>query len=376
MIKVYSAVLKDGLDGRPFVPDKKSDLWDYIPVVGPIISGISDFITGSSTNKTNREIAEGNQAATHEANLMNQQNVRETNALNRSIFDQNLLWQEKMWNKQNAYNDPKAQVERLLAAGINPASVQSTPAGSVGSASAPTMQAAQVIPETLDYQQQRLNFGDLGSGLSAFFQNQLLNSQIKEKDVDTQIKKVQLQYQAANQIADLYEKRARVANLVESTKTNSVERRKYESELKQIDMQIGLFKDTYEELRSREKLQNDLLNEQKNNLVSDTQLKRIQSRYQNVVLEYYPQMTQAQLNVMSAQIGNIVQDTENKVRDGQLTDEKRISQFIENGIKKLDLWEKEFKHGVNYGTHGTKTIKAFSDYVSGLILGNLKLFGR
>lgn len=42
-------------------------------------------------------------------------------------------WQEKMWSKQVAYNDPKNVKARLLAAGINPYSqLDSVPAGSAG----------------------------------------------------------------------------------------------------------------------------------------------------------------------------------------------------------------------------------------------------
>lgn len=42
-------------------------------------------------------------------------------------------WQEKMWNKQNAYNDPSAMKERMLAAGLNPYQMTGAePAGSAG----------------------------------------------------------------------------------------------------------------------------------------------------------------------------------------------------------------------------------------------------
>lgn len=40
--------------------------------------------------------------------------VRQQNELSRK-------WNEEMWNKQNAYNTPSAQIERLIDAGLNPA---------------------------------------------------------------------------------------------------------------------------------------------------------------------------------------------------------------------------------------------------------------
>lgn len=48
------------------------------------------------------------------------QAVRETNAANLQIAQQNNAFNERMWNMQNQYNTPSAQRARLEAAGINP----------------------------------------------------------------------------------------------------------------------------------------------------------------------------------------------------------------------------------------------------------------
>ena len=57
------------------------------------------------------------------ANRSNLKIARETNELNRQMFNRQLAFQEDMWNKTNEYNLPANQVQRLLAAGINPAFV-------------------------------------------------------------------------------------------------------------------------------------------------------------------------------------------------------------------------------------------------------------
>lgn len=55
-------------------------------------------------------------------NAMAQQNASEQRA-----------WQEKMWSKQNAYNDPSAVADRMRKAGLNPyGELSATPAASVG----------------------------------------------------------------------------------------------------------------------------------------------------------------------------------------------------------------------------------------------------
>lgn len=77
--------------------------------IGPVISagaGIIGNILGNksqeSANRANLEIAQMN------------------NAFNEKMLERQLSYNTEMWNKQNAYNDPSAQVKRLKDAGINP----------------------------------------------------------------------------------------------------------------------------------------------------------------------------------------------------------------------------------------------------------------
>lgn len=54
------------------------------------------------------------------ANAMNLQIARETNQANRENQEYQNEWNLNMWNKQNEYNSPLAQRQRLEAAGLNP----------------------------------------------------------------------------------------------------------------------------------------------------------------------------------------------------------------------------------------------------------------
>lgn len=69
---------------------------------GGLASGVLGSIGSIWQNKTNLKIA------------------RETNAMNRQMFDDQLAYNTEMWNKQNEYNDPLAQRQRLENAGLNP----------------------------------------------------------------------------------------------------------------------------------------------------------------------------------------------------------------------------------------------------------------
>jgi hypothetical protein len=79
--------------------------------------------------------------------LFNRSAQSEANAQNVGLSREQMAWQEAMWNKQNAYNLPSAQMERYKQAGLNPNLIygQSNMAGSVGSYT-----RANVQPEGLE----------------------------------------------------------------------------------------------------------------------------------------------------------------------------------------------------------------------------------
>ena len=54
------------------------------------------------------------------ANAANLQATRETNEQNYKMFQEQLGWTTEMWNKNNQYNTPIAQMKRYQDAGINP----------------------------------------------------------------------------------------------------------------------------------------------------------------------------------------------------------------------------------------------------------------
>lgn len=57
------------------------------------------------------------------------------NKMNMQLSREQMKWNEIMWNKTNAYNDPRAQMARLKAAGLNPHLIYGTsPSSAVGTA--------------------------------------------------------------------------------------------------------------------------------------------------------------------------------------------------------------------------------------------------
>ena len=100
----------------------------------------------SANNESNQQIARMNNDMQYkiasEANAFNRQTQQMTNEFNAAEAEKARQFQLDMWNetfdKQNAYNDPSAQIERLRAAGLNPALLMSGSGSGVATSSGGT----------------------------------------------------------------------------------------------------------------------------------------------------------------------------------------------------------------------------------------------
>ena len=95
-------------------------IWDFAPVV---LGGVS-----AGGNLTGSLIQSG---ANKEINKRNIEMQRETNALQKDMFERNLAWQRESQDIQNEYNSLESQIQRALMAGVAPAALFDSSAGSV-----------------------------------------------------------------------------------------------------------------------------------------------------------------------------------------------------------------------------------------------------
>lgn len=129
--------------------------------VSGILGGIGSIFGSSSANDTQKDIAAENRQWQTEENQIN----RDWQA-NQNLLSQQ--WQEKMWNAQNQYNTPSAQMQRNLAAGYNPfylgQSGADSLAGSVGTPAkgSPSMVGSPSMPNI-----QPVNYGAPFSSLAS-----------------------------------------------------------------------------------------------------------------------------------------------------------------------------------------------------------------
>lgn len=78
--------------------------------------------------------------------LFNSKSQSQANATNLKISREQREWNEKMWNKNNAYNTPLAQMQRYAAAGLNPNLIYGQGTSGVSSSPAQGVDAPTVRP--------------------------------------------------------------------------------------------------------------------------------------------------------------------------------------------------------------------------------------
>lgn len=117
---------------------------------------------------------------------INEQNIamqRETNAMQRAMFDDNLSWQRESQQIQNDYNSIGAQYQRAVEAGINPFGANSTqtPAGSpAGGSAIPSMIAPRA--EMIDSSAANIigNISQVAQAISALSSSRLNDAKTVE----------------------------------------------------------------------------------------------------------------------------------------------------------------------------------------------------
>ena len=243
-----------------------------ISALGGILGGI---ISSKSSNR---------------ASTINRDMQRETNAQNERLFNQNLAWQEDMWNKTNEYNSPSNQIELLRKAGINPATVYgsgSNPTTTVPSApSTPHLDSPQVTP--VDYSWMG-NIVD--TGVNAYLSNSQLNQVVEGAKADAQIKKVQAEFDAQT----LQDRCIRVMNDSKASE--------YQKDQARLTMEVleGTKRQTILQSEQLTKIQQKQYDELVNKIV----IQDLEKQSLTIANQYAPQLNEAQLNSLKAGMANL-----------------------------------------------------------------------
>lgn len=369
-----------GSDSLPFSPLRPCAATGAAIVGGASLLGsLLGGLFGKSANDTNV-------ALQRETNEQNRQLVRETNEMQQNQFNENMLWLQKQFGLQRQYaledrqyNEPRYQVQRLLAAGINPSfafgqgNMQTSPVSAVGAPSPSSFHTAHMESPSVS----PVNYVDglsegVGRAVDAYYRNQLVNEQTKKVSFDAQISRAESLTKFASELSKIRESYAKIDNLLADTRVKGAQRDKLESDKKWIDKQAELMIEQWDDLVKKENYNNRFTAAQTRNLTADTVLKEIEAKFRPAVLTAGLRLSRAQESEIYQHIENMVTEAVNNRQYGQILTQDTISKSIENKLKKMNLFEESVKHGIRNGSHGTKTAYYFSDYLGRLIFGGLR----
>lgn len=160
----------------------------------------ASIINTNNTNKANLEISQ-------QTNQANKDIAQMANEHNEAMLDKQIQQEWDMWNAENEYNSPAAQLQRYADAGVNPymavGNVSSGNASSMSSPSAqpaavPQMQGATMMPADMS------GLSGLRGIASRFVEMMQAKEDIKGKQLDNQGKEIENNYKADMFMVNMY----------------------------------------------------------------------------------------------------------------------------------------------------------------------------
>lgn len=221
---------------------------------------------------------------TKATNASNERMNAANNQLQMDLWHEQQEYDYKKWQENNAYNTPSAQVERLKAAGINPALALSSISSGVSSSTA----GGQSIPKTT----------------AATFENPANEVNMKVQNlalIGKQLSDISKQYEETRSLQmqnnwQNVEKSAAVASILKDNKLK-------DEAVENASLANKLFRDTYYAKVTQEEEQADIAWRTRLNLTAQGSLIELQKDS----ADYYNKHVQPQeLNNLKAQYGQLV----------------------------------------------------------------------
>lgn len=239
-------------------------------VLGSIAGGIFGSSAQSSANETNMQIAQMN-------NEFNERMMEKQIAYNRENQQVQNQWSEDMYNK---YNSPQSQVEQMKKAGLNPYTQGNSPIGAnqtsaqAGGINPPTATPVQVSPVT--------GMADaMHNASSMLLQLPLLTAETEGKKLDNVGKSIDNDFKVALT-------QAKLDNLVHST-NNLKLKNTFQ------DLSNNMFQRTFDMEVERKEMENKRLD-------LEIQIASAQLIQENVLAKYAEKEKLQELKLRSAQI--------------------------------------------------------------------------
>lgn len=290
---------------------------DPVSAGASVVSGVMGLIGTNKTNKTNLKIA------------------REANALQKEMYEQGLsqqdLWnqeayayQDKAWNReveqeQNifernaAYNDPAAQMERYRAAGLNPGMMMYGQNAAVANGDVPSAMGAPGVGSVpgqpnVHTATMENEFAPVAQAIQSYFGSRSILAQARKTEAEANQIDMDNETRLVKNIQDLQEQRARIWTLYSEADERSVNKDLLKKQIDWLDSQIAFNEATWDSRMKQQSGEAYVLYKQGEDLEKQITGKEIENQFKAATI-------QAGLKLSAAQISGISQSiVESKAR--------------------------------------------------------------
>lgn len=246
-----------------------------------------------------------------------------------------------MWNRQNEYNTPTAQMQRLQAAGLNPNLVYGNGGATNTATGAPTYNAGHAP----DVGAARAAAGQLANqGFNTMLNMQLQQAQAANLNADTNLKNKTSELSGVQKEIALLDKELRSGTL-SSEIQYKVEKWKQDLILGRNQIKLGDQQVTLNQ-KQMEKLDAETENIKQNTKLSEAQAEQI-----TITLQYLPEMLRSQIVSNRANAYNAIQQGNLAIKEGKVADERAIltkyqafTEFARGNLVRSEADIKEIEH--------------------------------
>lgn len=250
--------------------------------------------------------------------------------LNREAFQHDV----DMWNRQNAYNTPSAQMERLQAAGLNPNLVYGNGGATNTASSAPTYNAGSA-PDVSSARAAAASLANQGFNTALNFKLQQV--QAANLQADTELKQTQGQLNQTNNELALLDK-----YLKQNTVDDNI---RYQLEKWKLDLVLG---------RNQIKLgdQQFLLNQSQMKkldaevgfVLANTKLTNEQAEQVSIYNQYLPGVLRSQIASNNANAYNAIQHGRLAIKQAETEQYRAFTEFARGNLVRSEADLKEIEH--------------------------------
>lgn len=250
--------------------------------------------------------------------------------LNREAFQHDV----DMWNRQNEYNTPSAQMERLQAAGLNPNLVYGNGGATNTANNAPTYNAGSA-PDVSSARAAAASLANQGFNTALNFQLQQV--QAANLQADTELKQTQGQLNQTNNEVALIDKYLK-QNTVDDNIRYQLEKWKQDLVLGRNQIKIGDQQITLNQSQMKR------LDAEIGNILANTNLTKEQAEQVSIYNQYLPVVLRSQISANNANAYNAIQHGRLAVKQAETEQYRAFTEFARGNLVRSEADIKDIEH--------------------------------